>query len=106
LETEEQILEREQNECDVLDALGEYKCDTGMFVEDVLEIVNIKTLKGRLIAHKFNTWWAVGVLKSVDKKKSVAGQFAVKYESETYCWTQKLNREDYGVDKYWVILAV
>jgi hypothetical protein len=41
------------------------------------------------------------------KKKSVAGQFAaVKYRSETYCWTQKLNREDYGVDKYWVLVAV
>jgi hypothetical protein len=26
-----------------------------------------------------------------------------KYKSETYCRTQKLNREDYGVDKYWVI---
>jgi hypothetical protein len=39
------------------------------------------------------------------KKKSVAGQFAaVKYRSETYCWTHKLNREVYGVDKYWVIL--
>ena len=38
------------------------------------------------------------------KKKSVAGQFAaVKHRSETYCWTHKLNREDYGVDKYWVI---
>jgi hypothetical protein len=37
------------------------------------------------------------------KKKSVAGQFAtVRYRSETYCWTKKLNREDYGVDKYWV----
>ena len=34
------------------------------------------------------------------KKTSVAGQFAgVKYRPETYCWTQKLNREDYGVDK-------
>jgi len=33
-------------------------------------------------------------------KKSVAGQFAVKHRSETYCWTQKLSREDYGVDKY------
>jgi len=42
---------------------------------------------------------------SKKKKKSVAGQFAaVKYRSETYCWTQKLNREDYGVDKYWVII--
>jgi hypothetical protein len=41
----------------------------------------------------------------IKKKKSVAGQFAaVKYRSETYCWTQTLNREDYGVDKYWVIL--
>ena len=41
------------------------------------------------------------------KQKSVAGQFvAVKYRSETYCWTQKLNKEDYGVDKYWVRLAV
>ncbi len=35
----------------------------------------------------------------MEKKKSVAGQFAVKYNSETYCWTQKLNGEDYGVDK-------
>ena len=34
------------------------------------------------------------------KEKSVAGQFVtVKYKSETYCWTQKLNRDDYGVDK-------
>ena len=40
-------------------------------------------------------------------KKSAAGQFvAVKYKSEKYCWAQKLNREDYGVDKYWVLLAV
>ena len=37
------------------------------------------------------------------KEKSVAGQFAaVKYRLETYCWTQKLKREDYGVDKYWM----
>ncbi len=34
------------------------------------------------------------------------GQFAVKYRSETYCWTKKLNREDYGVDKYWELLAI
>jgi hypothetical protein len=41
-----------------------------------------------------------------EEKKSVADQFvAVKYRSETYCWTQKqkkLNREDYGVDN-WVL---
>jgi len=29
------MLEREQNGRDVLDALGEYKCDAGMSVEDV-----------------------------------------------------------------------
>ncbi len=46
------------------------------------------------------------MVKSVEKKKSVADQCAVKYRSETYSWTQKLNREDYGVDKYWVLLAV
>ena len=34
-----------------------------MSVEDVPVIVNIKTLKGRLIAHKFNTGWSVGVVK-------------------------------------------
>jgi hypothetical protein len=33
----------------------------------------------------------------IKKKKSVADQFAVKYRSETYCRTQRLNREDYGV---------
>ena len=36
----------------------------------------------------------------------VTGQFAFKYKSETYYWTQKLNKEDYGVDKYHVLLAV
>ena len=37
--------EREQNECDVLDALGEYKCDSGMSLVDVSVTFNIKTLK-------------------------------------------------------------
>ena len=35
LETKEQMLEREQNERDVLDALGEYEYDSGMSVQDV-----------------------------------------------------------------------
>ena len=39
------------------------------------------------------------MVKSVEKKKSVADQFAVKYKSETYCWTKKLNKEGYVVDK-------
>jgi ABC-type multidrug transport system ATPase subunit len=34
-------------------------------------------------------------------KKIFAGQFvSAKYRLETYCWTQKLNREDYEVHKY------
>jgi len=51
LETEEQKLEREQNEHDVLEALGDYKRDTGMSVENV-PVVNINSLKRRFIAHK------------------------------------------------------
>ncbi len=39
------------------------------------------------------------------KEKSVAGHFAVKYTSETYGWTQTVNKEDYGVDEYRVHLA-
>ena len=44
------------------------------------------------------------MVKSVEKKKSAAGQFEVKYKSETYSWTQKLNRVDYGVHKYFLLL--
>jgi hypothetical protein len=69
-------------------------------------VVNIRTLKARFIAHKFSTGWAVGVVKSVEKKKSVAVKLAVKYKSETYCWTKKLIKEDYGVDKTWVFNRV
>ncbi len=64
-----------------------------MFVENVPTIVNIKMLKGQFIPHKF-FGWAVGVVKAVDKKKSVAGQFVIKYKSETHWWAQKQNRED------------
>ena len=39
--------EREKNHRDVLEALGEHKCDTGMSVENVREVVYISTLKGR-----------------------------------------------------------
>ena len=46
-------------------------------------VVNIKTLKGRFIARKISNGWAVGVMKNVEKKESVAGQFAVKYKPET-----------------------
>jgi hypothetical protein len=55
---------------------------TGISVEDVPAIADVKSQKGRLIAHKFNTGWVVSVVKSVEKKKSVVGQFAVKYNPE------------------------
>ena len=51
LETDEQTLKSEQNERDVPETLGEYKCDAGMSVETVPVVVNIQTLKGRFIAH-------------------------------------------------------
>ena len=58
---------------------------------------------GYVIHHdctQVNTGWSVGVVKSVKKKKSVAGQFTESIlRSEVYRWTQKLNREDYTVDK-------
>jgi hypothetical protein len=60
-----------------------------MSVENVPAGININTLKGRFIAHKFSTGWTVGVVKSVEQTKSVAGKFSVKYKSETYCWTKK-----------------
>ncbi len=79
----EQRLERKQNERDVLEVLGDHKCDTGVSVENVPAVFNIKAVKGGFIAHKFSTGWTVGVVKSFEKKKSVAGQFAVEYKSET-----------------------
>ena len=100
----EEAAQRAQNERDVLEGLGDYECEAGMSTENVPESVDKKTLKGRFIAHKFSTGWPVGVVKSVQKKNSVAGHFAVKYKSATYYCTQKLNKEDYGVDKYFLLL--
>ena len=56
LETEEQRLERKQNECDVLEALGDYKCDAGMSVETVPAVVNIR----RTIDSTQVVYWVVG----------------------------------------------
>ena len=39
------------------------------------------------------------------KKKRGTGQFAVKYKTETTCWTKKLRKEDYGINKYLVLLS-
>ena len=53
----------------VLEALGDYKCDAGMSVENVPAVVNITTLKGRFIVHKFSTGWPVGVVKSGNEEE-------------------------------------
>ena len=97
-----QTLEREQNERDVLEALGEHKCDAGMFVENVPAVVH-KNNEGTIYCTQVLYW--VGEVKSVEKE-SVAGQIAVKYKSETYCWTQKLKQGRLRGNKYWVLLAV
>ena len=69
LQTEEHTLEREQNERDVLEALGEYKCDAGMSVENVPAVVNIKTLKGRFYCTQVLYWVGVGGGEECGKKK-------------------------------------
>ena len=50
--------------------------------------------------NKFATGWFVGVVRSLETKKRVAGQFAVKYKKsgkkEAGCWTHTLNQGDYG----------
>ena len=50
---------------------GDYECPVGMSVEDVYVVVNIKTLKRRLITHKFETGWFVGVERSLSHYRLV-----------------------------------
>jgi hypothetical protein len=70
LETEEQTLEREQNVRDVLEALGEYKCDARISVETVPAVVNIKTLKDNLL-HTSSPLRGQWVWRRVSKRKRV-----------------------------------
>ncbi len=58
-----------------------------MSVGDVPAAANTKTLKKQLIAHKFATRWLVGVVRRLETKKKVAGQFALKYKKVASCWT-------------------
>jgi hypothetical protein len=47
----------------------------------------------------------VGVVKS-GKEEACGWPFVTQVlKSETCCWTQKLNREDYGVHKHWVLVV-
>ena len=56
LETEDQMLEREQNERDVLETLGEYMCDSGLSVENVSAVVDIKNNEGKIYYTQVLYW--------------------------------------------------
>jgi hypothetical protein len=65
------------------EALGEYKCDAGMSVENVPAVVNIKTLTGRLWHTSslwVGGWWVwkrrrvlLASLQSSKSQKRIAG---------------------------------
>jgi hypothetical protein len=42
------------------------------------------------IAHKFESGWEAGVIKSFDKKDPHAGKFSVKYKDDPNWWTHSL----------------
>ncbi len=75
LETEEQMLKREKNVCDVpkVDTLGEYKYDTGMSVEDVLPIVNIFPKVDTLGEYKYDTGMSVEDVLPIVNIKTLKG---------------------------------
>ena len=57
-------------------------------VENVPPVVHIKTLWRDNLLHTSSLLGGRWVWWRVDKKNSVADQFAVKYKSETYYWTR------------------
>jgi hypothetical protein len=59
IETDAQRVAREERERAELDAVGGYKCDPGVTVEEVPEEVTFQILKKRFIAHRFQTGWEV-----------------------------------------------
>ena len=79
--------------------------------------------QGRHIAHKFESGWEVGVIKTYDKKGPHVGKFSVKYKDDPNWWTHSLLLEGYeteccvlvldsvtstpqGKDKHWVLLRL
>ena len=64
--------------------------------------------QGRHIAHKFESGWEVGVIKTYDKKGPHVGKFSVKYKDDPKWWTQthSLLREGYREDKHLVLLGL
>jgi hypothetical protein len=65
--------------------MGEYKCKTGGAVENMPAVANIKTLKGRFIAHNFSTVWAVEVLKSGKEARCCWPVCITGYTSTSSC---------------------
>jgi hypothetical protein len=106
IESEEERAAREADEMAALDAVGDYEADPNVMLEDVPQDIVIKTLKGRHIAHKFESGWEVGVIKAFHKKGPHAGKFSVKYKDDPNWWTHSLLREGYGKDKHWVLLGL
>ena len=47
-----------------------------MSVENGAVVFKIQTVKGLFIPHKSSIEWSVGMVKSIEKKKSVAVQFS------------------------------
>ena len=62
--------------------------------------------EGTGIAHKFESGWEVGVIKTFDKKGPHVGKFSVKYKDDPNWWTHSLLREGYVKDKHWVLLRL
>jgi hypothetical protein len=71
-------------------------------------LVNIQTVKGLFIAHTFCTGWSVGVVKSGKAAECLWPVYShvVSISQKRITGLKKLNKEDYGVDKYWTLLAV
>jgi hypothetical protein len=70
-----------------------------MSVENVPAVVNMKTLKGRFIAHKFS-------IGCVWKRRMLLTSLQSSIGQKSRAGLKKLKKENYGVHKYWVLLAV
>jgi hypothetical protein len=106
IETDAQRVAREERERAELDAVGGYKCDPGVTVEEVPEEVTFQILKKRFIAHRFQTGWEVGGVRLVEKRGANQGSFCIKYKTDKNLWLHELRKEDYGADKVWVLLNI
>jgi len=106
IETDQERRTREESERAALAAVGDYKREGGVNVEAVPAEMSIKIIKGRYIAHRFETGWEVGMIKGVEGRGKNKGYFSVKYKTDKNLWLHELDVESYGVDKAWVLLDI